>query len=679
MHEPRWTRIVWKVKNVHLRLINLDVEHEAIICQLHARRQPRVRLRMRQVVCHVREVGLSRRNPPCSGHRLAKREVRFVRCVTQRVEHEDVDAFDQLPRVVRNPVAVRQVRETAETEAEDRQLAVPEWDGHDSNSADGQRTRDFGGGQPGHTAAFLQRALEHIRELTPDRLQRLAVPVTRDRRALKRVETAEIIEPEDVIRVCMCEEDRIHARESVLERLLPQIRSRVDKDARMFGYVDVNRGSEASITRIGRPARRAAAADHRNAVRRPGAQHRDLAVEHPVALGRDDARLRLARLDKAQAQLEKDLIEQLPLFRSQVAARFRLEQRQDVDHLLCSRQVYFGLLTADGIRNVSEVNRGGVGKRENERGKADPLRVVLIVGVLVFGHGKTRMLAYEPMSTSHVHRRASAESLGEKFEQLVTIMRTLRAPDGCPWDREQTHASLRPFVLEETYEVLEAIDTGNLEELREELGDYLYEAVFLAQISEEAGEFSIGDAIDAIREKLVRRHPHVFAKAPDEEHITTGQVIERWETMKAREREAKGQANSPTKTTLSGVPKTLPSLLRAYEISARAAAVGFDWARAEEVLDKIDEEVAEVRREVESGATGHLSRAEEEMGDLLFAIANLSRKLGIEPEAALRRASEKFTTRFDAMERAFAARGKLLPDATLDEMEQEWQTVKRDT
>ena len=280
------------------------------------------------------------------------------------------------------------------------------------------------------------------------------------------------------------------------------------------------------------------------------------------------------------------------------------------------------------------------------------------------------------MASAHVERPVSTESPGDKFEKLVAIMRTLRAPGGCPWDREQTHGSLRPFVLEETYEVLEAIDAGNMEELREELGDYLYEAVFLAQISEEAGEFSIGDAIDAIREKLVRRHPHVFAKAPDEKDITTGQVIERWETMKARERETKGQPDSPAKTTLSGVPKTLPSLLRAYEISARAAAVGFDWVRAGDVLDKIEEEVAEVRHEVESGETSHPSRAEEEMGDLLFAITNLSRKLGIEPEAALRRANEKFTKRFDAMERPFTSRGKLLTDATLEEMEEEWRTVK---
>ena len=272
-----------------------------------------------------------------------------------------------------------------------------------------------------------------------------------------------------------------------------------------------------------------------------------------------------------------------------------------------------------------------------------------------------------------------AETVGQKFEALVEIMRRLRAPGGCPWDREQTHASLRPFVLEETYEVLEAIDTINMAELREELGDFLYEAVFLARMSEEAGDFSIGDAIDEIRSKLIRRHPHVFAKSAEDEGITSGQVIEKWETLKARERAEKvrgAQGVQEEKTTLSGVPKTLPSLLRAYEISARAAAVGFDWAKATDVLNKIDEEVAEVRHEVESGATGHLSRAEEEMGDLLFAIANLSRKLGIEPEAALRRANEKFTTRFEAMERAFAGRGQQLRDRSLAEMETEWHRVK---
>lgn len=284
------------------------------------------------------------------------------------------------------------------------------------------------------------------------------------------------------------------------------------------------------------------------------------------------------------------------------------------------------------------------------------------------------MVAYGPQTTM-------TDTPGTRFDTLLEIMRALRAPDGCPWDREQTHASLRPFVLEETYEVLEAIERGDPTQLCEEIGDYLYEVVFLAQISEEAGDFAIGDAITAICNKLVRRHPHVFARHTDDgAPLTSAQVVEKWETLKAREREAAGRpANTPPKTTLSGVPKTLPSLLRAYEISARAAAVGFDWARATDVLAKIEEEVQEVRHEVESGATGNLSRAEEEMGDLLFAIANLSRKLGIEPEAALRRANDKFTTRFDAMERAFKERGEALSDLSLEAMEDEWQRVKAAT
>lgn len=272
---------------------------------------------------------------------------------------------------------------------------------------------------------------------------------------------------------------------------------------------------------------------------------------------------------------------------------------------------------------------------------------------------------------------AMTKSVGARFERLVEIMRVLRGPGGCPWDREQSHASLRPFVLEETYELLEAIESGSARHVREELGDYLFEGVFLAQISEEAGDFTIGDAIDGICDKLVRRHPHVFARGS--EHggtpVSSQQVVERWEALKARERAAHG-APAPSKTTLSGVPKTLPSLLRAYEISARAAAVGFDWERPRDVLDKIQEEVDEVRKEVESGAVGQLSRAEEEMGDLLFAIVNLSRKLGIEPEAALRRANDKFTRRFDAVEAAFASRGRPLADASLEEMEAEWQRVK---
>jgi MazG family protein len=276
---------------------------------------------------------------------------------------------------------------------------------------------------------------------------------------------------------------------------------------------------------------------------------------------------------------------------------------------------------------------------------------------------------------------AVTDSAGAALERLLDIMRTLRAPDGCPWDREQTLASLRPFVLEETYEVLEAIEHGTPADLCEELGDFVFEAVFLAQISEEAGDFSLRDALTGIGDKLIRRHPHVFERAPDADALTSGQVVERWDALKARERALAGRGApataTPPKGTLSGVPKTLPALLRAFELSSRAANVGFDWARPGDVLDKLEEEVAEVRDEVQSGALGHMSRAEDEVGDLLFAVANLARKLGVEPESALRRANDKFVRRFEAVERAIQAQGRAVRDASLDELETEWQRVKQ--
>ncbi len=248
----------------------------------------------------------------------------------------------------------------------------------------------------------------------------------------------------------------------------------------------------------------------------------------------------------------------------------------------------------------------------------------------------------------------------------------LRSPGGCPWDREQTLASLRPFVLEETYEVLEALDSDNRAALGVEIGDFLFEGVLLAQLATEAGEFTVADSLQAIVEKLIRRHPHVFGAAARAK--SSQEVLGRWEETKAREREESGDTG---KSILGGVPKTLPALLRAYEMSSRAAAVKFDWERATDVIAKIEEEVAELRHVVDEQA-GNRERLEEEMGDLLFAIANLSRKLGIEPEAALRRADDKFARRFTEMERRFKARGVSLQHLSLDEMESEWARVKRD-
>jgi MazG family protein len=277
---------------------------------------------------------------------------------------------------------------------------------------------------------------------------------------------------------------------------------------------------------------------------------------------------------------------------------------------------------------------------------------------------------------------------GDRFDGLVDIMRRLRAPDGCPWDREQTVGTLRPFLLEETYEALDAIDRGDRDDLKEELGDLLFEVVFLSRICEEAGDFTVSDAIDSIATKLVRRHPHVFGDA--ERATSAEEVLGRWEDLKREERAAAGA--SP-KTTLGGVPKTLPGLLRAYEYGSRAASVGFDWERATDVIAKIEEEVAEVREVLEvagrqadtsigaapaSRAGGSAERLEEEVGDLLFAIANLSRKLGIEPETALRRANDKFAARFTELERRFSERGESMKAVGLDALEAEWQRIKRE-
>jgi nucleoside triphosphate diphosphatase len=272
---------------------------------------------------------------------------------------------------------------------------------------------------------------------------------------------------------------------------------------------------------------------------------------------------------------------------------------------------------------------------------------------------------------------------GERFDELVRIMATLRGPQGCPWDREQTLASLRPFLLEETYEALEALDRGDLDSLREELGDLLFEIVFLARIAEEGGHFSVADAAADVGAKLVRRHPHVFG---DHARLKTADEVRgKWEEMKAAERgEGAERANAAEggKTLLGGVPRTLPGLLRAYEYGSRAAAVGFDWDRAADVIDKIEEEVRELRDELSESAQAdeadRARRVEEEMGDLLFAIANLSRKLGVEPEAALRRANDKFQARFTALESRVVSRGERLQDKTLEELENEWQQAKRE-
>ena len=265
-----------------------------------------------------------------------------------------------------------------------------------------------------------------------------------------------------------------------------------------------------------------------------------------------------------------------------------------------------------------------------------------------------------------------------EFSRLIAIVHRLRAPGGCPWDREQTIDSLKPFVLEETYEVLETVDRHDHEGLREELGDFLYQAVFLAELEAELGHFTIADSVKSIADKLVRRHPHVFEVEREGALDTADQVRVRWEEIKAQE---KGAKKKPA-TLLGGLPATLPALLRAHHIGVRAASVGFDWPTTKGIMDKIQEEVDELREVVKhentkrNGHTNAPDRAEEEMGDLLFTIANLARALGIEPETALRKANDKFTKRFGTMEETIAASGRAMKELNLEELEAEWNKVK---
>ena len=259
-----------------------------------------------------------------------------------------------------------------------------------------------------------------------------------------------------------------------------------------------------------------------------------------------------------------------------------------------------------------------------------------------------------------------AESTGELFVALVEIMARLRGENGCPWDREQTSESIKPYLVEETYEVLEAIDEQDPVKLREELGDLVLQIVFHAQMAEEAGLFTIADVLTGINDKLVRRHPHVFGDVKAE---TAQEVLFNWEQIKKAERQqAKGQAS-----LLDGVPRELPALLRAHRLQEKASRVGFDWKEAREVLQKVEEEFGELRSAMEGQAP---EQVEAELGDLLFALVNLSRFLAVNPEEALRKTISRFIARFRYIEEELSRRGRSLRQATLQEMDALWAEAK---
>jgi len=251
------------------------------------------------------------------------------------------------------------------------------------------------------------------------------------------------------------------------------------------------------------------------------------------------------------------------------------------------------------------------------------------------------------------------------FSQLVSLMARLRGPDGCPWDRKQTPQSLKPFLVEECYEVVDAIEDGSPDKVRDELGDLLFQIVFHARIAEEQGRFTIQDVITAIHEKMTRRHPHVFG---DEKLSTDKEVLANWEEIKKKEK-----GHEDRKSILEGVPKELPSLLRAHRIQERAARVGFDWNHLNEVLPKLDEEIAEFKESLKEENAGKI---EEELGDVFFTLVNISRFLGVNPDEALRKTIGKFIHRFRYIEEQAATAGRSMNDMTLDEMEKLWQESK---
>ncbi|HPA39198.1 MAG TPA: nucleoside triphosphate pyrophosphohydrolase [Phenylobacterium sp.] len=253
------------------------------------------------------------------------------------------------------------------------------------------------------------------------------------------------------------------------------------------------------------------------------------------------------------------------------------------------------------------------------------------------------------------------------IDRLLEIMARLRAPEGgCPWDLEQTFATIAPYTVEEAYEVADAIERGDLKDLREELGDLLFQVVFHSRMAEEQGAFAFDDVVEAIVSKMIRRHPHVFGEA---DHRTSAEQTDAWEVIKAQERAEKGK----TASLLDDVPVGLPALTRATKLSKRAARVGFVWPSITEVLEKLHEEVGELEVEI---AAGDMDKARAELGDVLFVVANIARTLDIEPEDALRATNAKFTRRFQYIEAALRERGKTPEQSDLAEMDALWNAAK---
>jgi ATP diphosphatase len=268
-------------------------------------------------------------------------------------------------------------------------------------------------------------------------------------------------------------------------------------------------------------------------------------------------------------------------------------------------------------------------------------------------------------------RRSETTLAGENLRKLIELTVRLRGPNGCPWDRAQDYDTLKPLLLEEAYEVVDAVNARDFEGLEDELGDLLFQVVFYSRIAEEEGRFTIDDVVEHVHSKLIRRHPHVFGNV---QAGNADEALQSWLSVKEQERVAAGKRAK--NSVLDGILPSLPSTLVANELGTRAAEVGFEWAKVGDLLNKIEEEMHELRQELAAQPPSESGRVEEEVGDLLFAVANLSRFLHFDPESCLRRANQKFQGRFQAMEQEIQKRGKALKECSLDEMETIWGDIK---
>ncbi len=294
-----------------------------------------------------------------------------------------------------------------------------------------------------------------------------------------------------------------------------------------------------------------------------------------------------------------------------------------------------------------------------------------------------RQITRRPKSArakNKIAKKASANPrFGKLFEDLVELQIRLLAPNGCPWDREQTHETLRTYLIEEAYEVLDALESGDPDKFAEELGDLLLQIIFHSQLASQAGRFNVGDVIERVHTKMVRRHPHVFG---NDKADSAADVLKNWEQLKAEERRqdrvARGLSDADafdekTASLLSGIPRTLPAVMEAYQLTRRASRVGFDWPNIAGVLEKLREEIQELEAEI---ANGNAAKIESEAGDLLFSVVNVVRFLKLDPEIALKKANRKFIERFRDMETDAASAGKKLADMNADELDELWNSAK---